>query len=489
MTSPRDRLARARELRDAQVAYTRRRWATIELRPPLGPEIVAASERERRDAAGPRFKGGLGVAIDPLLTLDGRIERVARLRTRYDLDGIGLLQGPQPNGRYHVAFDEDEAGALAALASAHGQTVTPTWTQAARRGRHYVYATGPAHAHLIDVLHSAAGTLHVKLPGLDVLGARRYIVGAPSTHRDGETRYVVVEDRDPQELPAWLWRLIVEAVDRASTPVDHDDPDLSDDEIEKRWPYASRLYRAERLAETRAPAIQGNDGWDTTMLVVGAIVTGLAIGKGDAIDIIERIYSPRCKPEWALDEIKAMVQRATAKPYRRRGWLLAKERPVLCPSPTAAPGASPTAASLATMIMFGNGGSGGSGGSEIGESVGGVPAPLPLLPTTSEITPRITAPSWARAEVYGAGPWGIVYRVLDGAHAGWRPRIARTWPPPTARVRGEWDEIARAVGLGSVDDLHDPHEQFWRRIVRIEIVPSNRYGRLVGRVARDPAEP
>jgi hypothetical protein len=62
--TPRERDTRARDLRDAQVAYTRRGWATVELRPPL-PVDVVADEAERRHAARPLVRGWPDLAVDP----------------------------------------------------------------------------------------------------------------------------------------------------------------------------------------------------------------------------------------------------------------------------------------------------------------------------------------------------------------------------------------------------------------------------------------
>lgn len=443
--TPRDRVARARELRDAQVAYTRRGWATIELRPPIPVEVIA-DDAERRNATRPLNKGWPDHAVDPRYSIDDRIERIVNVRSAYPTHGIGLVMGLQPNGEYLLALDEDVDGALCAIAAQHGETITPTWRQQARRGLHHVYAVGPAHVHLVDLLHGRGGALHVHLPGIDCLGARRYIVGAPSTHRDGVTRYSVVDDRDPVELPAWLWRLIVEAA--TPTRPQHDDPDLSDDEIDKRWPYAQRLYRAERLCETHPHAIQsapsalGVVGWPTTMRLVGSIVTGLAVNRADAIGIIMGRYSPRCQPPWSRPEIEAMVDRAITLPYRARGWLLAQSEDA------------------------GTSGRGGQSGCSA---------------ATAPSLPRV------RAEIHGVderpGRGGVTYRILDGVRAGTIRRRPMAWPP-TERSRRLWDALARAVGLDGLPQLTRPHAQLWQRVLLVEIEhdPTGTYSWRLGNV-------
>lgn len=433
MVTPRERADRARELRDAQIGYTRRGWATIELRSPIAAAIQATAA-ERRHATRPLNKGWPDLAVDPRYSIDDRVERIVNVRSAYPVLGIGLVMGWQLDGRrYHVAIDEDVPAALPALAAQHGETITPTWRQAARRGSHYVYLLTARQALLVDLLHGRGGALHVRLPGVDVLGARRYIVGAPSTHRDGEHRYTVVDDRDPAELPEWLWCPIVAAA--TPTHSQHDDPDLDDDEIDKRWPYAQRLYRAERLCEAHPIARQGDRGWPTTMRLVGSIVTGLALGRTnagrtDAIEMIMERYSPRCRPAWDRDEIEAMVNRAIAVPYRAHGWLLAQQRDA---------GA-------------GNGGGHGHG-SQMGESGW----------SASTATPRY------RAEIIGAderpGRGCVWYRVLDGARVGQTHRRPLDWLP-TARSAAIWSAHARAVGL---DLITSPHAQLKGRHVRIEI--------------------
>jgi hypothetical protein len=429
--TPRERADRARELRDAQIGYTRRGWATIELRSPIAAAIQA-TDAERRHATRPLNKGWPELAVDPSHSIDDRIERIVNVRSAYPVLGIGLVMGLQLDGhRYHVAIDEDEPDALSALAAHHGDIVTPTWRQAARRGSHYVYVLTERQALLVDLLHGRGGALHVRLPGVDVLGARRYIVGAPSTHRDGEHRYTVVDDRDPAELPEWLWCPIVAAA--TPTHSQHDDPDLDDDEIDKRWPYAQRLYRAERLCEAYPIARQGDRGWPTTMRLVGSIVTGLAVKRADAIEVVMRVHSPKCAPPWSLPEIEHMVDRAIAQPYRARGWMLTP---------------STGSTSLSTTIRGGQSGC-----------------------SASTATPRY------RAEIIGVderpGRGCVWYRVLDGARVGQTHRRPLDWPL-TARSTAIWAAHARAVGL---DVITSPDAQLKGRVVCIEIADGT-----VGRI-------
>jgi hypothetical protein len=441
--TPRERADRARKLRDAQIGYTKRGWATIELRPPIQAEAIA-TDAERRSATRPLNKSWPDLAVDPRYSIDDRIERIVRLREEYTALGIGLVMGPQLDGhRYHVAIDEDEPDALSALAAQHGEIVTPTWRQAARRGSHYVYALTSRQALVVDLLHGRGGALHQHLPGIDVLGARKYIVGAPSTHRDGEHRYAIVDDLDPVELPDWIWQMIL----IAATPTrrQHDDPDLTDDEIDMSWPYAYRLRCAERLCETHSEAIQGKPsalgvtGWPTTMRLVGSIVSGLALGRteaerSDVIEIVMRAYSPRCRPAWDRDEIEAMVDRAIAKPYRAVGWLLAQQR-------DAGPG-------------FGHGGQKGESGC-----------------SAATAAPRY------RAEILGVderpGHGCVWYAVLDGPRAGQKRPRPMAWPP-TPQSRLLWRALAHAVGL---DAITSPHVQLRGRVVQIEIADGT-----VGRI-------
>jgi hypothetical protein len=332
--------------------------------------------------------------------------------------------GPQLGGhRYHIALDEDVPDALAALAAQHGEIVTPTWRQAARRGSHYVYVLTDRQSFLVDLLHGRGGALHVPLPGIDVLGARRYIVGAPSEHRDGEHRYTVLDDREPAELPEWLWCLVIAAATPAGAG--YEAPDLDYDEIDKRWPYAQRLYRAERLCEAHPIARQGDRGWPTTMLLVGSIVTGLAVKRADAIEVVMERYSPKSEPPWSRPEIEYMVDRAIALPYRARGWLLAT---------------STGSTSLSTTTRGGQSGGG-----------------------AATATPRY------RAEIIGIderpGHGRIWYRVLDAARLGQIHHRPLDWPL-TARSTAIWAAHARAVGL---DVITSPDAQLKGRVVCIEI--------------------
>lgn len=282
-----------RRITAAAIAYARRGWRVIELLP------------DGDKANQPRHKKPYEAAhCDP-----DTVDRVWRARASH----IGLAMGYQrDHGVYHVGLDEDRPGILQRLADEQGQALPETWRQSTRRGQHHVFKLAE---HDLLVVDLALKNKVKVVPHLDIRIQNGYLTGAPCQHADGVHEYRVVDDRDPVEMPRWLFLHLAE---RCFPPVKAYDavPDVLID----AYPYAARLQRGHVIGRSHAPAIQGQSGSATAMGLVGKLVQGLVLRVDDVRSILNT-YNDRCLPPWSRDEIEHMIDSATRLPRHPRGYL------------------------------------------------------------------------------------------------------------------------------------------------------------------------
>jgi hypothetical protein len=211
--------------------------------------------------------------------------------------------------------------------------VTPT------NGVHYVFAR-PAGVEL--VAHPGAG--------IDVLGAGKYIVAAPSSitpadcRRDmaiamklgkagdfwkfaqafqsldesGRTTYDWTTRLSRTRLasaPAWLAKLIFR--EPSSTP----------GPLPVRMPaHVDVVTRAQKWLEKADPAIQGQGGSNTCFRVTSRLVRGFILDEETALALLETVYNPRCSPPWSRRELKHKIKQAVARGNCAWGALLEQRR-------------------------------------------------------------------------------------------------------------------------------------------------------------------
>lgn len=406
----------ARALLEANLAYATRGWHTIEIRP---------------DDKKPFHKGWRNTAtVDP--------DRIKALRSPKGrpLARIGIPMGRQPNGDVLIALDEDRNGVLAEFATARGEVVQATWQEKTRRGMHHVYKLGRRRDHLDDLLTNCklAEKLDVIING--------YIVVAPSLASDGVTHYRVVDNRDPEVLPDWLFMAIFERSKTTTHDLDATSAERpSEDEILKRYrqTYAMRVHRAAKLIAKHPIAVQGEDGRKTLFRLCIGLVRGLAIRQSDAYAMIIRDYNSRCVPPWGggeLAEIKAFVADAEHKSNRPWCWLLTE----------------------------------GSGIEARWKASGSVLADSDAA--------RVAPSTLATVEIVGWGESGLWLKIVDGPRAGVvRPR-PMNWPP-TESSKYLWQALAAAIG---VDAVRDPHRDTFGRRVRYELLEDHHNNFKFGRV-------
>lgn len=170
---------------------------------------------------------------------------------------------------------------------------TPTQTTPTT-GTHFFFAR-PADVELIGK----------PAPGIDVLGAGKYVVAAPSRIEGREAAYewtTKLSKTPLAPLPDWLASLVL----RPPSPAPKPPPQFD-------RPAADVIARAEKYLLHCEPAIQGSGGSSTCFRVAVKIARGFALDEDTALDVIERVYNPRCDPPWTRRELRHKVKQAIAK--------------------------------------------------------------------------------------------------------------------------------------------------------------------------------
>ena len=142
-------------------------------------------------------------------------------------------------------------------------------------------------------------------PGLDVRGARGYVIGAGSYLPPGVKNgpggfYTELVPCDLAPLPAVLSERMAAAPERASqTPcVKLDLPDA--------------LERARRWLLQEAPAAVQGQGGDNQTFAVAATLRDFGVSEATALDLMLAVWNRRCSPSWNADELRQKVENAYA---------------------------------------------------------------------------------------------------------------------------------------------------------------------------------
>ena len=142
-------------------------------------------------------------------------------------------------------------------------------------------------------------------PGIDVLGAGKYVVAAPSRIDGRADPYVWTTklSKTPiATLPDWLKARVLRPPSPPPAPPPQFDRASAD-----------VLTRAERWLEKADPAIQGQGGSATCFRVTTRLVRGFVLDGETALALLERIYNPKCDPPWSRKELRHKIRQAIAK--------------------------------------------------------------------------------------------------------------------------------------------------------------------------------
>jgi len=85
-----------------------------------------------------------------------------------------------------------------------------------------------------------------------------------------------------------------------------------------------RLRRASAYLSAMPPAISGQGGHNVTYAAATALVHGFGLTEGEAMELLQNEFNPRCQPPWSTKELFHKVADASRLPHeRQREWLLA----------------------------------------------------------------------------------------------------------------------------------------------------------------------
>jgi hypothetical protein len=172
------------------------------------------------------------------------------------------------------AAEVDCAGArlLTALAGRAGETMEPTFTVATPSGGEHRYYAAPAGA----ALRNTAGAAGRRGLGwkIDTRAGGGYVVAAGSRTPAGT--YTVTDDREPAELPDWLFQRL------APAPPPAPPPPVVTRVAGRAGRYVQAAIRAETARVHDAPAGQRNATLYIASVALGQLVAGGALPELDA---------------------------------------------------------------------------------------------------------------------------------------------------------------------------------------------------------------
>lgn len=82
--------------------------------------------------------------------------------------------------------------------------------------------------------------------------------------------------------------------------------------------------RAERYLAAFPPAVAGQHGHNTTFRAACTAGPGFGISEGQLLELMKRVYNPKCEPPWTESDLEHKVREAYRREERPRGWMLRK---------------------------------------------------------------------------------------------------------------------------------------------------------------------
>lgn len=186
---------------------------------------------------------------------------------------LGLRMGLQPDGRRLLCIDVDIPGGDEQLRELEDQLgeLPRTLEQATGGGGQHLVFTWPA-----DLGEAPRHKLAGKI---DLRGERQHIVAAPSQHESG-TRYRLVDDIDPVELPrAWALHIVGLKAPKA--------PALSADAPHQYTGDRGKVAeRCRAYVRTCEPAVQGNNGSSAMLRVARIVFHGFGLSEAEGWPVL-----------------------------------------------------------------------------------------------------------------------------------------------------------------------------------------------------------
>lgn len=442
------------------IDYAKNGWRVIPVQWPknVDGQIVCSCWRHGRgiDCGRSSAKHPLWDDWPELATTD--VKAIARWWGKFQIANVGLAMGYQPGGFYLVAVDEDVPGALAALAAERGETIAATWTETTSRGTHYLFVIPDGLMIYADAICNRTKLV----AGLDIRANGGIIVAAPSTSMSNVV-YTITNNIQPAPLPVWLFWLIVDRGCKARTPsIDTARPA----EEAVPVPLDVRIADGVQRCLRHPPAVDGDDGDNTTWTLALALVRGLVLPGDVALDILLKHYNNRCIGPWEPSALQHKIDWAESeKTTATWGFLLAPLIVAAAPATTlisSAPAPGATGPNLNTMSPSLR---------PINPS-----APLgniiSLAPSSKQraTTVEVATVRFKGTERRGGANGQHMMRLLieTGTHAGMTKRWPLDWSR-TNRSAERLDHLAKALDL---DEIRNPLRDTWDKTAQAEVVTN-----------------
>lgn len=142
---------------------------------------------------------------------------------------------------------------------------------------------------------TAAGRLG---PGLDTRGLGGLVLLPPSVHPSGAV-YAWTTLTSPAPAPAWLTALLVRP-EPVTVPFVPRVRSANEEDV---------IEQASRYLDEAPAAIALQRGHNTTWEVARTL-RGFGLTKNEALDLLVRIYNPRCSPPWRESDLRHKVEDA-----------------------------------------------------------------------------------------------------------------------------------------------------------------------------------
>jgi hypothetical protein len=163
-------------------------------------------------------------------------------------------------------------------------------------------------------------------PGVEIKSTGSNIHIPPSTHRSGNTYRWVVSPFEAKvaDAPEWLVEFFVRRADARKKSLD---PNMWTSAAMDSFSEELSLIRAEKYLRKLAPAVEGQGGRDATWKACIAVVRGFIISPPVALDLIMRVYNPKCVPPWPENDLRKKVESAATSSFLPLGYLYYKDPP------------------------------------------------------------------------------------------------------------------------------------------------------------------
>lgn len=250
-----------------------------------------------------------------------------RIRTwwgKWPTANIGLAMGGP--GRV-VALDVDGPegrATLARLEREHGPLPVTLTSRSGRAdgGEHRFYRVPDALP--LEAIANGVGRARASNhPGIDVRADGAQVVAPPSVHYTGN-RYAWVDLSVPiADLPEWLFALLT-APPSAGAEVPQQAPSPPREDPSS---YDVRVKRAAAYLAKVPGAVEGEHGGTATFLVAQKLTRGFDLDEETAFGLLRDDFNARCRPPWALPDLRRKVAQAAREGTITRGSLLVDRDP------------------------------------------------------------------------------------------------------------------------------------------------------------------